>query len=494
MIPRFRGHALTLAGCLFTIIPALAARAAAQPAASQPAAETTDETTATPTGEPAMPSLIEKLPNYAGDWLTREYLTGDWGGARTQLADQGVIFTLDLTQIIQGNAHGGKDTTNAFRYSGSVDYKLTLDTARMGLWPGGMMVLRGETQFGQAVNGKVGSLGSVNYDGLLPVPNDGGITTLSEYYVMQALSEKVVVAAGKMDLTVGDDNAFAHDEKTQFMNTALRINPVLFPSAPYTTMAAGIILLPTDWLTITTFVADNDPDGAVTKTGFNTAFHDRNWLSVMQEYTFKWKPFELAGHQRIGWFYTTRDFADFTGDPRFQLPSPIQRVDLNPARGGPFRLASSLRRIGRLRNSVLTSGGIGERPDDWGFYYNFDQYLYTEADDPTQGFGLFGRFGWSTGESNLVEEFYSIGLGGKGAIPSRDRDTWGLGYYMINVTDELPLVLGVDAEQGTELFYNIEVTPWLNLTPNLQVIVDPGAGFQDRDVAIVYGLRAQMSL
>ena len=44
------------------------------------------------------------------------------------------------------------------------------------------------------------------------------------------------------------------------------------------------------------------------------------------------------------------------------------------------------------------------------------------------------------------------------------------------------------------MYYNIEVTPWLHVTPDLQVIVNPGGGFRDRDVAIVYGVRAQMSL
>lgn len=492
------------AGLGTLIIPLLVAALSAcqqsvvaqSPEGTPPASQPADDAPSSPTSQPmSLQSLIPVLPDYSGDNWKRSHLTGDWGGLRTELAEQGILFDIGTTQVTQGNAHGGKDTHNAFRYSGSVDYKLSLDTARMGLWPGGLIVLRGETQFGQSINPKVRSLGSPNYDALLPIPNEGGKTTLSEFYVTQALSEKVVIAAGKMDLTIGDDNVFAHDENTQFLNTAFRINPILFPAAPYTTMAAGVILLPTNWLTITTFVADNDPDGAVTKTGFNTAFHDRNWLSIMQEYTFKWKPFDKPGHQRFGWFYTTRDIADFGGDPRLQLPSNIQRTGLLPGNIGPFRLPKPPRRFRSLRlgDSILSADGPDKRPDDWGLYYNFDQFLYTEDGDSDQGVGVFGRFGWSTGESNPIEEFYSIGMGGKGSIPYRDRDTWGLGYYMINMSDGLSTLMGIDAEQGTELFYNIEVTPWLHISPSLQVIVDPGAGFRDRDVAIVYGLRAQMT-
>ncbi|UCG34072.1 MAG: hypothetical protein JSU68_05435, partial [Phycisphaerales bacterium] len=114
---------------------------------------------ATATTQPAgMPSLIQELPDYGGDLWHRKYLTGDWGGARTELAEQGVLFELDFTQLLQGNAHGGRDTNNAFRYSGSLDYYLKLDTARMGLWPGGLLTLHGETKIGDNVNPKVGSL------------------------------------------------------------------------------------------------------------------------------------------------------------------------------------------------------------------------------------------------------------------------------------------------------------------------------------------------
>ena len=473
-----------------------------QPAPAQPAdsdGATTGSTgeTPPPTSQPAMPSLIQKLPNYLGDWSSREHLTGDWGGERTRLAEQGILFDLDVTQVTQGNAHGGKSTNNAFRYSGSVDYRFKLDTARMGLWPGGLLTLHGETKIGDNINPKVGSLGAPNFQGLLPVPDEPGTTTLSEFYFMQALSEQFVLLAGKVDGTsLVDQNAFAGNQRTQFMNVGLRVNPVLFCATPYTTMAAGAVWLPTKWLQVVTAVTDNDPDGAATKTGFNTAFHGRDWTTVVQEFEFKLKLFDKPGHQRFGWFWTSRDFIDFGGDPRLPLPGRVQNLGLLPRRIG--RLPSLpkpprwLRSI-RLGDTVLSADGPSKRPDDWGLYYNFDQYLYTEPGDSTQGFGLFGRFGWSTGESNPIEEFYSIGLGGKGSIPHRDRDTWGLGYYALNMSDDLPPALGVDAEHGAELFYSVEVTPWLHITPSLQVIVDPGAGFQDRDVAVVYGLRAQMS-
>jgi len=440
-----------------------------------------------PASQPAgMPSIIQHLPDYGGDLAHRKYLTGDWGGARTALANKGILFDLDVTQLLQGNAHGGKDTNNAFRYSGSADYYLKLDTARMGLWPGGLLVFHGETKIGDNINPKVGSLLSPNFQGLLPVPGDPGMTTLSEFYFMQALSEQFVIMAGKADGTaVADVNAFASNQRTQFMNVGLRINPVLFYGAPYTAMTAAAIWLPTKWLQISTAVVDNDPDGAVTMTGFNTAFHGRNWCSVMQEFDFTSKPFDKTGHQRFGWFWTSHDFAELSGDSRIQFPRVIG------PRVIPRQLVPRWARVLRLGNQVYSLTEPETSADTWGLYYNFDQYLFTEAEDPEQGVGVFGRFGYG-GEPNIFEQFYSFGVSGKGSIPTRDRDTWGIGYYHANISDDINPAFGLHSEQGVEVYYNIEITPWCHLTPDFQVIVDPG-GSSRNDVAVVYGLRMQMS-
>ena len=123
--------------------------------------------------------------------------------------------------------------------------------------------------------------------------------------------------------------------------------------------------------------------------------------------------------------------------------------------------------------------------------YNFDQFLFTEADHPEQGVGIFGRFGLG-GEPNLFEQFYSFGVSGKGSVPTRDRDTWGIGYYHANINDDIPSAFGLNSEQGLETYYNIEITPWCHITPDLQFIIDPG-GSSCNDVAIVYGLRMQVS-
>jgi porin len=270
------------------------------------------------------------------------------------------------------------------------------------------------------------------------------------------------------------------------MNTGLRINPALFYAMPYTTMAAMAVWMPTDWLTISSAVADNDPDGAATTTGFNTTFHGRDWYTVGQEFDFTIKPFGKIGHQRFGWFWTSRDFPELGGDSRILFPGV-----LGPRLLPPLLLPRWARAL-RLGSDVYSISHPKTSSDTWGLWYNFDQFLWTEAGDPEQGVGVFGRFGYG-GEPNIFEQFYSFGVSGKGSIPDRDRDTWGVGYYHANINDVTLSALNLHSEQGVELYYNIEIAPWFRVTPDLQVIINPGGGFQNRDVAIVYGIRAQMS-
>ena len=66
-------------------------------------------------------------------------------------------------------------------------------------------------------------------------------------------------------------------------------------------------------------------------------------------------------------------------------------------------------------------------------------------------------------------------MGGKGAISSRPLDGFGLGYYYINVsqptfTGPIQTRTALGDEQGFEGYYNLAITPWMTLSPDIQVI------------------------
>jgi porin len=71
--------------------------------------------------------------------------------------------------------------------------------------------------------------------------------------------------------------------------------------------------------------------------------------------------------------------------------------------------------------------------------------------------------------------FYSIGVGGKGVIPGRPLDQFGIGYYYLDIknptfTGPLTTRSFLRDEQGFEAYYNIALLPWMKLTPNIQIV------------------------
>ena len=91
--------------------------------------------------------------------------------------------------------------------------------------------------------------------------------------------------------------------------------------------------------------------------------------------------------------------------------------------------------------------------------------------------------------TNPIERFYSIGVGGQGIIPGRDKDTFGIGYFYSELSDKLPSVFDVLGDgQGVEMFYNAEIRPWLHVTADYQII---DSGLKTNETAHVFGLRVK---
>ncbi len=376
---------------------------------------------------------------YSGDIWHGSTLTGDWGGLRNELAAKGITFDMNLTQVYQGIVDGGKD--EALKYGGRGNFTLNVDTQKLGLWPGGFLTVEVEGNFSKSVNGLTGALMPVNSNQLYPTPsgNNLNLPTLS---FMQFFSPYAGVMLGKFDTTSGDANEFAHGKgDTQFMNLAFNFNPVALVAVPYSTLGAGLIVLPTKdpKAAVINFMVVQT-NGKASVSGFGD-LHS-NQLTFAGEARVRTDFFGLTGHQLIGGGYSNKTFNSLDQRLRF----------------------------------FIENRGIEKQDGSWMFYYNFDQYLYEPRKGSDQGIGIFGRFGVSDGNPNPMHFFFSFGVGGKGITPGRPFDRFGVGYYCIEVGNPTftgPLGLTrklLRNEYGFEAFYNFAITPWLQLTPAIQVI------------------------
>jgi len=149
-----------------------------------------------------------------------------------------------------------------------------------------------------------------------------------------------------------------------------------------------------------------------------------------------------------------------------------------------------------------TPAPLNQESETWAAVYSFEQFVWQPAGDLKRGVGMFFSAGMSDGKANPIKYSYSLGLVGKGVVPGRPRDDFGIGWARTEFSDDfLPhlraaLDLGLDHEDAVELYYNAAVTPWLSVSPSLQIIspalnktLDANGNFQDLDTTYIAGVR-----
>ena len=389
-------------------------------------------------------------------------LTGNWGGERTKLAEQGITFDITAMQYYQGVLRGG--TNQSWKYGGLMDYRLHFDFQKMGLWQGAFLDVQVEHQFGNFINTDTGVLIPVASDGILPLP-DYRQVNVSQVKYTQFLSESLAVYFGKINTMNGfAETAFNGGEgKSTFMNLANIFQPVALRTVPVSALGGGAVVFLPDVtvkdhsiLSVTVLGANGQPNTS----GFDEDFEDGQVF--MGTYSQPSRFFDKPGSHLFVGTYSTKDFMLLDQNPRLFLEALL---------GFPVSLDK------------------GE--DSWSLMYNMHQYVYTENKDETQGFGFFGRLGFADDKTNPISNFYGAGLGGKGMIDGRDNDTWGVSYFYMQLSDEFGPTLerNFSDAQGVEVFYNIELTKSLHITPDLQII-HPSS---DRvDTTYIAGLRAKI--
>jgi porin len=379
-----------------------------------------------------------------------------------------------LQAALESKIASGKDTLNAIfqdrisklnlgdfgntgqrdqDYLGLWSFETRIDTGKMGLWPGGFIFMRAQGQYGGSINSRSGTLQPSNTDALIPDPGIDEVT-VPALYITQFVSEKVAIIAGKLDTTGGDMNEFAHisgDER--FIGSSFAFNPVVALLAPYSPLGVGMLVLPNKDLIVS--VSAIDGDGVPTRSGFDTVFNGNTSYSGEARLTTHFGG--KLGHQLIGGAWGSGKYTKLNQDLN----------DFVPGNGLSVKT---------VQNS-------------WAMYYNFDQYFWTRPDAPDRGWGMFGRVGVADERTNPIGQFYSVGFGGKGTCSTRPHDRWGVGYYYMRSSRDLPDALNIGSEQGEEAFYTLALTPAFLITADLQV---SHSARKDVDTAVIGGLRATM--
>ena len=216
--------------------------------------------------------------------------------------------------------------------------------------------------------------------------NDTSLNLLEAHYTHEFFDQALSITGGKAkNLMFLDGNAFANNEKQQFVGKPFVNNSVLDSESEYTPLL-GMELKPTELLALS-LVATSTSRPNVEGT-----------------------PLE--------------DTAKSKYDNVFSTPFVGSQLTLSPKFGeleGNYRLYGWWAGYNHSKLDADRNAIAGRSDKGWGFGISADQQL-------SQMIGVFGRFAWNNDEVYVVEWEASGGLSLKGIIPKRDEDAWGWGW------------------------------------------------------------------
>ena len=243
-----------------------------------------------------------------------------------------------------------------------------------------------------------------------------------------------------------------------------------------------------------------DPNGTPTENGFKDAFDEGILLGAEGRVTIK--PFVLVGHQLIGFMWSNEERTSLIQDPS-NLARLLITPDSFPRLSNPGPVLERI--LERFYPELLvpvqplnTEGGY------WTLCYT-TSISTSGARRPIR----IEAWGWSSvstgGLANAVKHAFNVGMGGKGIVPGRPDDTFGIGWSRVTFSDDLLLLLrqrldlGLDHEDAIEMYYNAAITRSLGVSLDLQ-IVEPGlkktlsssGRLEDVNPAVVGALRLYM--
>ncbi len=406
---------------------------------------------------------------------TEEHVFGDWYGIRPTLLAHGIDLQFNYLTESAWNATGGEK--QGVDYAHQIGLQADVDWQKLAGLSGFSTHLVLVQRAGRNLSSDY--LG----DHLLQVQEiygGGGdvLVHLVYLYGEEALyGGRVDLAGGRMP--VGTDYA-ASPLYCNYMSVSLCGNPhgttanVGFTAWPAATWGGRLRVRPTPETYIQPGVFDVDPNF-----GGRSGFDWSTSGSTGQIYPLElgWEPVlgadRLPGHYKLGFAYDTSPYPDLLEDDATGTAAPVKTV--------------------------------GGRKT---FYILADQMLFRHGQAADDGLIALGGYVHNDGQTSVFQDYGFAGLLDRGAIRSRPKDTIGVLFAYVQVSNQLgtteQLLTGLGepltAQSATgvqshelvfEANYGIHAAPGVSLMPDFQYIVRPNAQSTIADAA-VFGLKTNV--
>lgn len=412
--------------------------------------------------------------------VNSKWMTGDWGGTRTELLEKGYDFSLDYVAEMASNLDGGYNDDTTARYADQFALGVKIDLQKVFGWQDAEFKLAITERSGRNIsNDRIGDPRAGTLSSSQEVWGRGQTWRLTQLWVKQKYFD------GALDVKFGrfnpgeEFNVFPCD----FQNLTLCGSQVgnyvnTWYNWPISQWALRVKYNITPEVYAQVGVFEQNPSNLETGNGFKLSGSGTKGMILPVELV--WTPTvnSLPGEYRIG-FYKSTPSADDVYEGANGQPQPIS--------GGAFKSHSSKH----------------------GWWIVAQQQLTAHNGDSSRGLSIFANATVHDKDTNFVDNYQQIGFTYKGPFDSRPKDDIGIGVARIHVNDDVQdrvrltnLINGIDdydnpgylpvqdTEYNSEIYYGFHVADWLTVRPNVQYIKHPG-GLNEVDDAFVAGLKIQ---
>jgi porin len=432
------------------IPPAFLLALAALPAAAQPSLECRPEASS------------EAKPS--GLW-ERATLTGNWNGARDRLEQAGITF--GLQELSEGWSNLGGGLRRGGAYNGQTTLSLSVDLEQAVGWTGGSFFANAYQLHG---SGPTPNLVS----SLQPV---SGIEATRATRLF-ALWFEQTLPGNQVCIRIGQGGANEEFMLSRYGMTLINSSfgfpglaaldlPSGGPNTPLSTPFVRVKFHPDEAFTLMAAVFNGDPAGRGVgdpqrRNPFGTDFRTHDHVFAIVEAAFavnQEKEARYPGVYKFGaWFHSGR-FGDHAVDT-----------------------------LGLPLADPQSSGVPRRHRGDYALYGLFDQMVLPQEGGSGRGIGVFALVsGAPLGDRNLIDFFATAGVNWKGPFEARPDDTLALGVAHARLGSSV-MRYGRDlvafsggrgfrrSETVLEATYAIQIAPWWVLQPDIQYVMNPGAG------------------
>ena len=405
-----------------------------------------------------------------------KWMTGDWGGERTRLIEQGIDIKADYVGEVGANLHGGYNDDKTARYSDQFGLGVALDLQKLWGWDNTQAKIQLTNRNGQNIsNDRVGDPRAGTLSSSQEVYGRGHMVRLTQLWIQhQFLDGKLDVKAGYFG--EGEDfNTFP----CEFQNLAFCGSQVgnwatnLWYNWPVSQAALRVKYNITPELYAQIGAYNQNPSQLEHGNGFKLSGSGTKGTVLPVELVWSPKVNDLPGEYRVGYYKST---------------APADDVKVNITNDGQDY---------RVRDSKH------------GYWFVVQQQLTSHNGDASRGLHIAANATFHDKQTNIVDNYQSLMFVYKGPFDARPKDDIGIGAARIHVNDDVkksaelinasigatdysdPLYTPLrNTEYNYELNYGFHVTNWLTVRPNLQYIAHPG-GVDNVDNALVAGLKIQ---